>query len=1231
MKTKMAFATAMVVAGFLTLHVASAPAADAASEDRVASLRGSFGTYAGQPRGKERRVDVERLVAELVEMRVNTYHWLIWTEATDWDDLKRFLPLARQHGILVWACLVPPSESPPQTKNYSEPFKLDYERWVVEIAKLSRAEPNLVAWSVDDFSHNLKVFTPERLGAILGEARKINPRLAFVPCIYFPKAAQASVAKDYQGLLDGILFPYRHESNKANLTDASLVEEEVGKIKAAWGATFPVIVDVYSTAHSRLGASTPDYVRQVMSAGIRCADGVHIYTHPQPGSEKHGVATRLFHEWAADKSLRKPSGRGTQETASEGEATLQWVTPVVRAPRLQHRTFESAAVKTKVSYFIYTPEAYETDKERRFPVLYWLHGSGGGLPGVPQLVAYFGAAIRAGKVPPMIVVFANGLTNTMWCDSKDGRVPMETVVVKELVPHVDATFRTIASREGRLLEGFSMGGYGAARLGFKHHDLFGTVSILGGGPLQEEFNVNETPRADPRGASLLLKNVYGDDQEYFKAQSPWVLAEQNAGALRRTTRVRQIVGDRDGTLANNRKFDARLTQLKIPHTFTVLNGVGHNPKAVLDALGEANWEFYRAAFSAKGSAADRGHDRADAGAADTPLLTLPMDKRPEWLRRDGIVMAGSWEPLLFRVRRDGAPDYTPTAEQRAAYEREHSPEMVAKLKALGVNFVMMHCFKGGGLEAERGSMADAVKFAKLCRDAGLRVGVYSDSSTLMWDLFFKEVPQAKDWIVLNADGKPITYGNATYRYWRNRNHPDALAYYRNIMRFAVEDIKADLIHLDNYIVGPGHDTNSVARFRQYLRDTFPPALLNENGVADLSAVRPPDPKETNLLARAWADFSCQSIVDAYFAMGRYARSLRPDILMECNPAGVSPLFRWPVDHGRLLRGGEAFWDEGAHPGLVKSRLTTRIRTYKAARLLNNSAFVYVINPLEAAESMAFNLDCLGAICWFEYGEIAEKPGIKKPMSPALEPYVKFFRQRRDLLREALVVADVAVLRSFPTIKFAPPQTAKLTGEVEDLLIANRCAFQLVFDQQLDEISRWPALVMPGCVALSDAQVKAIHRYVTNGGRLCVIGPLATHNEWMLPRNEPALDDLLQDRVVRVDEKGDWLDAIRRACGGQLSLSVTGAVADARLDGLCAELTEQPNRRMVHLVNYRTDNPMKDIAVRVALPKGRSARSVSLASPEHSADITIPFKQEAGFATFTVPAVGVYEIAVVTFK
>ncbi|MCX7826735.1 MAG: hypothetical protein N2689_14440, partial [Verrucomicrobiae bacterium] len=106
--------------------------------------------------------------------------------------------------------------------------------------------------------------------------------------------------------------------------------------------------------------------------------------------------------WASPASVRGQS-KGNLPPAP------QWVTPPVRAARLEFRTFDSAAAKTKVSYHIYTPEVYDTEKERRFPALYWLHGSGGGLAGIPHLVAHFDGAIRAGRPPPMLVVFVNGL------------------------------------------------------------------------------------------------------------------------------------------------------------------------------------------------------------------------------------------------------------------------------------------------------------------------------------------------------------------------------------------------------------------------------------------------------------------------------------------------------------------------------------------------------------------------------------------------------------------------------------------------------------------------------------------------------------------------------------------------------------------------------------------------------------------------------------------------------
>ena len=194
---------------------------------------------------------------------------------------------------------------------------------------------------------------------------------------------------------------------------------------------------------------------------------------------------------------------------------------------------------------------------------------------------------------------------------------------------------------------------------------------------------------------------------------------------------------------------------------------------------------------------------APSGSSRADELTLPREERPKWLSSEGLVMAGSWEALPFRIRRDGSPGYTPTAEQVAAWEREHSPEMIQRLKDLGVTFVMMHCYKGGGLETERDSMAAAVEFSKRCHDAGLHVGAYTYSGAFIWETLFPETPAAKDWILLDEDGKPYPYGSADYRYFWNRNHPEAIDFYKKIVRFAVNEIKVDLVHLDNYNRGFG--------------------------------------------------------------------------------------------------------------------------------------------------------------------------------------------------------------------------------------------------------------------------------------------------------------------------------------------------------------------------------------------------------------------------------------------
>jgi poly(3-hydroxybutyrate) depolymerase len=341
-------------------------------------------------------------------------------------------------------------------------------------------------------------------------------------------------------------------------------------------------------------------------------------------------------------------GPARAETADRGG----WVTQTVQAPGVTHHTFESAAVQARVSYHLYTPRLYDREPGRRFPVVYWLHGSGGGLRGIPEVARHFDAAIESGQAPPLLVVFVNGLVEGMYVDWRDGSTPVETMIVEDLVPHVDATHRTIATRAGRMLDGFSMGGYGAARLGFKFPELFGAVSIVGAGPLQPDL-LRDAPRAGGRRAQEVLDRVYGGDQAHFFAVSPRALAERNAETIAADSRVRLVIGADDETFANNRDFHEHLDALGIPHTWTVLPGVGHDPAGVLAALGADTWEFHRAAFAAD---ATRAHDVEQPDReirlriADHDRRAVIVNAAADGVRRPAVIVLHGGMGSAARIR-----------------------------------------------------------------------------------------------------------------------------------------------------------------------------------------------------------------------------------------------------------------------------------------------------------------------------------------------------------------------------------------------------------------------------------------------------------------------------------------------------------------------------------------------------------------------------------------------------
>jgi enterochelin esterase-like enzyme len=274
------------------------------------------------------------------------------------------------------------------------------------------------------------------------------------------------------------------------------------------------------------------------------------------------------------------------------EVPLNWVPAQVVAEGLHLHTFESAVAGQRVGYHVLLPPGYANSPDARYPVVYWLHGSGGGNEGLPFLARYFREAMLRSAMPHALVVFPYGFANGMWIDARDGSAPVESMFIRDLIPHIDATYRTVAERGGRILEGYSMGGYGVGRLGFLHANLFGGLSMWGAGPLQTDFTVGPLSMESTR--RLVLQRVYGNSLAWFEQQSPWRIAERTT--LPEGTPFRILIGTADETYPYNRAYHLHLVTLKIPHTYTELPGIGHNAIAMAQTMGDDAFGFYWEVF-----------------------------------------------------------------------------------------------------------------------------------------------------------------------------------------------------------------------------------------------------------------------------------------------------------------------------------------------------------------------------------------------------------------------------------------------------------------------------------------------------------------------------------------------------------------------------------------------------------------------------------------------------------
>ena len=307
--------------------------------------------------------------------------------------------------------------------------------------------------------------------------------------------------------------------------------------------------------------------------------------------------------------------------AAQVQTEVPPVVPGAKPVTVKHIKVHGAALEGNLEgnavdrdVFVLLPPSYGREKSRRYPTVYALHGYSIGAEQwtheihVPQTTE--GAFAQGAR--EMIVVLPDSKTihNGSMYSSSVTTGDFEAFVARDLVGYIDAHYRTIPNRTSRGLVGHSMGGYGAARIGMKHSDVFGSVYIMspcclsarGAASLKTEDEKSleavktpedsaklgfpqraqlataaawsPNPKKPPFYLDLPMKDgvVQPDILAKWAANAPLASVDQYVGQLRQYRGIAIDVGDRDGLRVDAAKLHEVLDEYGIENSFEVYPG-----------------------------------------------------------------------------------------------------------------------------------------------------------------------------------------------------------------------------------------------------------------------------------------------------------------------------------------------------------------------------------------------------------------------------------------------------------------------------------------------------------------------------------------------------------------------------------------------------------------------------------------------------------------------------------
>jgi S-formylglutathione hydrolase FrmB len=254
--------------------------------------------------------------------------------------------------------------------------------------------------------------------------------------------------------------------------------------------------------------------------------------------------------------------------------------------RAECRAVPSKILGHPVPYCILLPPAYDAQKSRRFPVLYFLHGLGGN----DQILIESGAMTgiddmwQHGLLGQFLIVTPDADTS-FYINSHDGHDRYQDFFLREFMPFIERHYRALPGRRNRGIGGISMGGYGALHLAFSHPRLFGSVTA------SSAALIAHLPRVKVKNPGSLpilrvLGGVFGSpfDRAFWDRNDPLHLART---ADLRGLKIEFDCGRQDsygfehGAIELNNILNAR----RIPHDFHLYPG-------------RHNWQYFAARLPA---------------------------------------------------------------------------------------------------------------------------------------------------------------------------------------------------------------------------------------------------------------------------------------------------------------------------------------------------------------------------------------------------------------------------------------------------------------------------------------------------------------------------------------------------------------------------------------------------------------------------------------------------------